>query len=539
MNRSIILLLAGFTVLVVFARCNQVSNRPHAVLYAARPHDPTPREIVEKRLRQSSVTTPSVTTKDALLVDPDSETGGCWGPRHQWMCANRPHAPVEMHATYNIASPSLLVSNWYVDGHQSQTCASDGNSCTSATCGTPGVGPCLTAQQIEMRLGTNAPAFPQVTTIHLLSDMLPTDSITIVPTPVQAGGFKVIGSYAVTYATVTLGSYTPLVHCTSFGSTGCAVAGTKGQITVPGFNWSTGCGGTSCVGADVHESGGGRSIQFEIDADLGSGTASITTPWKLPWSFGVPYGTPTAGDTLVVGRPANVIIPVTGVHSFGTSFVTTWLEELTLTGPLTNFLGYGSNFELFSSIGAAPTSYVWNNFSGDHNFYSCFFGTGTSPIWAGPGHFFGGEFNGDGTYFYGGTIMDGDVILNGRTHQDGEITIGAAYFAQTPDLDSGFPTWILTTEQFGPALWGPGGLQLAVNSQFWVAEGVNAVSSLLLTGGLGLFNNSVGGGWQWDDSTATYINTIIPVTPLAIDNIPAGNVCIGQPPTASGFCKQG
>jgi hypothetical protein len=55
---------------------------------------------------------------------------------------------------YSVTTPaSWSTPNWYIDPANVSTCASNANSCTSATCGAGGVGPCLTWEQIASRLG--------------------------------------------------------------------------------------------------------------------------------------------------------------------------------------------------------------------------------------------------------------------------------------------------------------------------------------------------------------------------------------------------
>lgn len=72
------------------------------------------------------------------------------------------------------SNPYTLVTQWYVDPANLTTCASDGNNCTSLSCGSAGsgVGPCLTYSQILGRLGASESCswiYPQDTTFTWLS----------------------------------------------------------------------------------------------------------------------------------------------------------------------------------------------------------------------------------------------------------------------------------------------------------------------------------------------------------------------------------
>lgn len=73
------------------------------------------------------------------------------------------------HAFAVTASPAMAVPAWFIDPANSTSCASDSNTCQSATCASAGVGPCLTYASIVSRWGTNAPQLRQDTALTFLS----------------------------------------------------------------------------------------------------------------------------------------------------------------------------------------------------------------------------------------------------------------------------------------------------------------------------------------------------------------------------------
>jgi hypothetical protein len=90
----------------------------------------------------------------------------------KWACPKI--ARPSLMATSGQATPTpavLTITNWYIDPQNTTTCAADTNSCTSATCGASGIGPCISYGQITQRYGTTIPNIPygQSVTISFLS----------------------------------------------------------------------------------------------------------------------------------------------------------------------------------------------------------------------------------------------------------------------------------------------------------------------------------------------------------------------------------
>jgi hypothetical protein len=114
--------------------------------------------------------------------------------------------------TFSINSPVSAVTDWYIDPQNATTCASDTNSCTSATCGASGIGPCTTWGQIESRYGTPWPVIkPGIAlTVHLLSSQ-PAGSDPVFFSPSMSGGglLSFVGSPSTVSASFAAGTVTP------------------------------------------------------------------------------------------------------------------------------------------------------------------------------------------------------------------------------------------------------------------------------------------------------------------------------------------
>ena len=192
-------------------------------------------------------------------------------------------------ATTPITPSSWTVPNWYVDPADSTGCASNANSCTSATCGGSGVGPCLTAQEIVVhRWGTSQPTLAQTTTFHVLSsETVGQEEISISPLMVQATTFAVIGT-PVLVATFNLGTVTAknrataqLLQSTGFGAAGLAV----GQLVV----------------------NNAESSSRAIIENLAAGTATLSQPLAELTIVNAGYGTqPTENDSWATGQSVSV-----------------------------------------------------------------------------------------------------------------------------------------------------------------------------------------------------------------------------------------
>jgi hypothetical protein len=120
----------------------------------------------------------------------------CRGPGNKWVCPNLAEPPSKMQASSGPAvnPKSWGMPAWWVDGEDASGCASDGNSCTSGSCGAAGIGPCLTVTQIQQARWGGNPNLAQATTITALSPYLLTDFWSTSPVLVgDAGAFAFAG----------------------------------------------------------------------------------------------------------------------------------------------------------------------------------------------------------------------------------------------------------------------------------------------------------------------------------------------------------
>jgi hypothetical protein len=115
---------------------------------------------------EQPIAPPKVDTRSPAQKAADAKRealAACRGSDGKWYCPKIP-APLmssgSANATAASCGPACTVGNWYIDPQNTSTCASDGNSCTSATCSGSGIGPCVTFSQIVTRLGSTQPVYP-------------------------------------------------------------------------------------------------------------------------------------------------------------------------------------------------------------------------------------------------------------------------------------------------------------------------------------------------------------------------------------------
>jgi hypothetical protein len=481
---------------------------------------------------QSRVARPKAAPKDTRTptqLAQDFCSGGGY-----WHCQGVPHPAVA-----KKAGAALTVSTLWLDGSNVSTCALDTNSCTSATCGGGGIGPCVTAQEIVSRWGSETPTFDIAVTTNLMSDMQwMTDTFgALVPTLTGDGELDIQGAFGQTYFSAALASFTGLNRST----------GAKNEISVTGVDWSTACGGATCVGADVHDTT--ANLQFSIESDLGSGVATTTTPFELPWRFFATEGTPTAGDAITVGRP--VYMSAITLDANGGSAATgnqVVLTELTFANAIggTQITINDRGYELYANQNATvPPMFIEGSNSGYPTpggtlVWSSVFGSAAAgAAWSGTGRFFGGLFAGSGSFFDMGSQLDGDVIVDGTSHQNGQVHLGNVYWnaALGPDVDVGITTWEVTSVLYGaPHVWGPGAWVTPVGYEVDFPPGVTATSSVLLTGSLAITGQFNGFGWPWNMDASVYDPPIV-VTPANIDALPRGG-CLTNPPGGGRWCRE-
>src|SRR5215469_10074605 len=138
-------------------------------------------------------------------------------------------------------NPNWSVAAWFVDPQNTTTCASDDNSCTSASCGAAGsgVGPCLTWQQINaIRWGClgspkGCPRLRQTTTVSFLSSQT-NDSDPVYAFPTIEHGGSLILSAPLPTPTVTGSTFTSVINWSSACATNQRVTDNAQTIDLKG-----------------------------------------------------------------------------------------------------------------------------------------------------------------------------------------------------------------------------------------------------------------------------------------------------------------
>ena len=432
---------------------------------------------------------PAPRTAAQLAIDSEN---ACTGPTGKWLC-DAALAPKTMRASLGpvVNPPAWSVPNWYIDPVN----GSDNNNCTAAS-GTGGVGPCKTcAQIVQARWGTRTPSLGQATTIGLLSNMAVGDSCNAAPVGPYDGtepapSFNIVGTF-VPYFTTSITTYNQRVRCTATdGSGACTGTGTLGTITNVGVNWSTACAGSgagsgsSCVGAMVRDNV--TNVGFAIEADQGSGVATISTPFALPVTAFGAEGTPVNGDTISVGH----------MPAFNDNAISGTVSAVQTTAP-------------WITMGNAATlqeSYVGNNgfvLCGTNGVNACVLGSDVFPGYAaafGSVAVTGGIFLGPNSLSAGeGSVLDGDtVLIVAAPFYSGSINVASAYFAGGCETLN--PPWhiifVVGSYSSTPFLWGPGSMCLVQGSTAFMQRST-FTASLLLTGGLTIEGTS-SGGWAFN-----------------------------------------
>lgn len=144
-------------------------------------------------------------------------------------------------------NPNWSVAAWFVDPQNTTTCASDDNSCTSATCGAAGsgVGPCKTWGQINaIRWGclgspVACPRLRQTTTITFLSSHTDdTDPVESFPSIEHGGSLIFTANLTQTVPSVGTSTFTTVINYSNSSATNQAandtgqLIGNKGAMVV-------------------------------------------------------------------------------------------------------------------------------------------------------------------------------------------------------------------------------------------------------------------------------------------------------------------
>ena len=291
----------------------------------------------------------------------------CSGPGGQWACWNRPRPNAPRAAGSPVNPGSWKVASWFVDGLNTTGCASDGNSCTTATCGPAGsgLGPCATISVIQQARWGGAPILPQATTITGLSAYQTADCWATNPiTAGDAGSFALAGSYLPTFCALSpngfavgvvgdaglSGNATSFqsvpISATTLGASQVYVGNPNGTVFVlrqltlddilPGFSIScfSVSGGTVEVGANITN----PTVSSSYSATPASAHVANTDSIDSPLTLTSPFTTGTIVGTFTHAAAATVTFTLTAVSTGSVTKTATasetW-EFRTCAGPAT------------------------------------------------------------------------------------------------------------------------------------------------------------------------------------------------------------
>lgn len=422
----------------------------------------------------------------------------------------------------SVPPSSWSTPSWFFDPANATGCASDSNSCTSATCAGSGAGPCLSHAQIVYRLGTMSPTFLVNVTETQLSDQSSpwTDPVSLVPTIGNAGSFTFNGTL-LQQTTVALGTFT--VRNRSLATTNHITA--SGQS---GAYWAT------YVGDIVNDTTAGA--WFWITKDLGSDTAEITEPLSSIVGSSPnaepSYVTIGNGDALTIYRPVSSYIK--SLHASVPSVLHPIIINHVLITGLADAADIGGSNLRESSVGPVVTLINLNFETSYWNVVNSYLSGQFSPI---AGTFVGGAFGplsflNTGSYPPPSTL-DGDILIEStQVHVFLGLNLGRVYLNSPVDTDACFCT--IQVGQYDrdgvyypdSKVWGPNSFDLKDSVRFVCYFG--CTSQLLLTGPLTMDGSTT--GFPWVPGSHAY-GVAATITPAAID----ANNGLFDPRTGNGF----
>jgi hypothetical protein len=393
---------------------------------------------------------------------------------------------------------SWTVPAWYVDPANATGCASDSNTCTAPACGAAGVGPCATLNGGPIaRWGTRSPILPQATTITIESNDVSSDALQVMAT----GPLTIQGTLQPVGSSLVLTSFTPKNK----------VTGTPNRVTVSGQTWTP--------GTVLRDTSAGLTMM--VDADLTGGVAQVTEPFVAPVGIALVRGTPIAGDTLQVYQPTVLYLQSARSNGGAVSFPIQ-LVDLALETP-SNFAGYigtlagvlecavtnNSNIQIVPDNGSESSPFFISDW------FNSYFGAGS---FTGTATFWGGALNGAGNAFLNMTWLDFDVLVNLRSHQNGLLQVGTAYFGQWPENSVGFQTLaqivVIPSSGGVGTVWGPAAITLTSGQQLIVRS--TTATSALLTTGTALIDG-ISTAYPWVAASHAY-GAAVAITPANIDS---------------------
>jgi hypothetical protein len=458
-----------------------------------------------------------------------------------------------------VVPASQKQAAWFVDFANTSGCASDNNrTCSLATCGTSGDGPCTSFGSIVSRWGTTSPYLAQTTTITWLSSSPLTDFVAVTPVYAVANAkVLVFQGVPTVLGTVTLGTVTPKNRNTPQLLTAVMAGVAEGQFLVnPAPNGVSANASAAFVYTNV--SGNTWNISQPLKR-LPPGTSISGTTEVDTW---------TAGDVVTIETfPSVNIERVEPTFGLVQSNPQTWINNVNLpdTDSVTNWGGTqwgplvmteSTNHNCVSFNGSIVN--FRRNSLGEANVYSWEQCASTNPgNWYPPAGDAASLIN-----FYGGVIktaqalgmvdFDFDTILNQGTTYDwiwSQSAVGLLY------LDTNAGLWLMPnsvlnvvsgaamTPSNQAIIWGPGYIAPTGLSRINYANGAGNAAATFLNGGGIAFYGLVGvtraclGGTLVAAGGAATCN--ISLTPANLDtNLGASFGCLGHPTGGPAVCNE-
>jgi hypothetical protein len=376
-----------------------------------------------------------------------------------------------------VYQTSWAQAAWYIDPANSTTCASDTNkTCSLATCGTAGDGPCLTYAQVAARWGTYAPRIRQATVVTFLSSQTDNTDPVIWKPYVENGGYTEIMAALPTAAQT--------------GTLASVVA--KNRATPQLLNATIGAGGVTgqLIVNTTHPS---RAFLYTNSAgnawNMTQPLAPLTIPFN-PFSAGTEVDTWANGDAFSVYTPYTVNIVdyeptwVAGVTSVTGDSGFIYQTSVPATGQSPQ-INLNANVIVLDSV-FNPTATVSSTDIGTQGFFEINVYDTNSLYYSGPPVI----LNSIGSFF---TIRGGfQIVMAGQSvsiSRDTIFGLGASGF--TVGLGNALLSnfYISATNviaaygitQVTAPVWGPGTLSAAGQGRIKYPSGGGAAAANLLT----------------------------------------------------------
>jgi hypothetical protein len=419
--------------------------------------------------------------------------------------------------TFAANTPALAVTAWYFDNANVTGCAADTNSCTSATCGVSGVGPCATFNQIVTRLGGTQPVYPPsvvVTFNQLSSNATTTDPIFFQPY-VSNGGQANLKIALVNGVTFTASTVTAMTR----GAPGNLLTVVFPGGTVPLKNQLVVNNTRSSQAIIDSVSGQTATMQSPITTASLTNTAVVPAPVEdLTWATtdsmtvytllatNVKTWRPRGQDLNSSSQPSGAYIMYASVNDNSnsnvgiieignTAAVTAYINCVINARPgLTNQGGRGSGFGMYllgvSSVGQVT---VYDS-----------------------AEVFGGGFAGGASLLAQSGNLDGDAIIHGGM----AVANATPFIMRNWYCDNGVNAYG-NLQQSGFA-WGSFSMNVEPGNTFWNNTGSTFALKALLTSGT-VKINTVATGYAFTAATGLW-GTGTALTPSAIDSAPGASL---------------